>query len=336
MSDFAIGRGDSLRVAVVGMGKMGIVHSSVLHVIPGVEVVGLCEKSRLIRRFLKKVFTDVEIVDDVEKLTGMGLNAVYVTTPIPSHYPITKAIYAKNVAQNVFVEKTLANNYDESIELCGLASRCGGVNMVGYLRRFYVTFKKAKEMLAQGALGELSSFSVHALSSDFLGMKEEDSASSMRGGVLRDLGCHALDLALWYFGDLKVEPANVNSVSPCSAKGMLEFQGSSSAGLTGDFRISWCQEGYRMPEVGVTIVGSEGKLQVNDDLVRFGPKRGHESIWYRHDLSDNVPFWLGLPEYYREDLHFVETVKSGAKIEPDFVSASKVDRMIAEVERLGD
>lgn len=325
-----------MRVAVVGMGKMGIVHTCVLHVIPGVEVVGLCEKSRLIRRFLKKVFMNVEVVDDLEKLAGLSLDAVYVTTPIPSHYPITKAVYARNVARNVFVEKTLANSGDESMELCDLAGRHGGINMVGYLRRFYVTFRKAKGILAQGALGELSSFDVHAFSSDFLGTKQEDLASLARGGVLKDLGCHALDLALWYFGDLKVEPSRAGLVNSDNSKGVLRFRCSSSSGVSGSFRISWCIEGYRMPEVGVSILGSEGKLEVNDDLVRFQPERGHESIWYRHDLYDSVPFWLGLPEYYREDLSFIEAIKSATEAEPDFSSASKVDKMIADVEKLGD
>lgn len=314
---------------------MGIVHSCILHVIPEVEVVGLCEKSRLIRRFVKKVFTNVKIVDDVKKLTGLALDAVYVTTPIPSHYQIIKAIYTKKVARNVFVEKTLSNSFEEATELCSLASRYGGVNMVGYLRRFYVTFRKAKELLAGRALGELLSFDVYAFSSDFLGMKQEDPSSSPRGGVLRDLGCHALDLVLWYFGDLKIEPDSAKSINSGSANDILRFRGLSPTGLTGSFQVSWCIEGFRMPEVGVSIVGSKGRLEVNDDLVRFSPNRGRGSVWYRHDLNDNVPFWLGLPEYYREDVHFVEAVTSATRTQPDFASASKIDGMIAKVERLG-
>lgn len=91
-----------------------------------------------------------------------------------------------------------------------------------------------------------------------------------------------------------------------------------------------------MPEVGVSILGSEGKLEASDDLVRLQPKKGHESVWYRHDLNDSVPFWLGLPEYYREDRSFIEAIKSATKAEPDFSSASRVDKIIADVENCGD
>jgi hypothetical protein len=55
------------------------------------------------------------------------------------------------------------------------------------------------------------------------------------------------------------------------------------------------------------------------------------SKWYRHDLNDNVPFWLGLPEYYREDLHFVKSLVGETKAEPDFFSAAKVDKIIEDV-----
>ncbi len=325
-----------MRVAVVGMGKMGIVHSCVLNAIPGVDVIGLCEKSRMIRRFLGKIFTNAEIVDDVEKLSDQNLDIVYVTTPIPSHYSIVKTVYSSRVARNIFVEKTLANSYEEAQELCVLASRNNGTNMVGYLRRFYVTFRKTQEILAQKILGDLSSFDIHAFSSDFLGLEQKESASIARGGVLRDLGCYALDLALWYFGELEIKPMHADSTNSYNNEHVLKFRSSSASGLSGSFRISWCVKGYRTPEVGVTIVGSKGKLEANDDLVRLSPKRGRELVWHRHDLNDSVPFWLGLPEYYREDSYFVERVRSGTKAEPDFGSASKVDQMIAEVEKLGD
>jgi predicted dehydrogenase len=283
---------------------------------------------------LKRVFPTVTLVDDVAKLAGLGLDAIYVTTPIPSHYPVVKAVFAGDVAKNVFVEKTLANTADEAQELAGLAGRGGGVSMVGYLRRFYVTFRKARELVTEHALGDLSSFDIHAFSSDFLDAKPEDATGLARGGVLRDLGCHALDMALWYFGDFTIEPDPPDSRGSDDGNTVLQFQGSSPSGLVGRFRVSWCMEGYRMPEVGVSIVGSKGRLEVNDDLVRLTPNEGRPSMWYRHDLNDNVPFWLGLPEYYREDAYFIDAMTSAGRAEPDFASAAKVDAMIAQVEQL--
>ena len=72
----------TINVGVIGLGKMGLLHASILNFLPDVKLAALCEKSGVIRRFLKKVFKDVKVVDDVEKLSGLGLDAVYVTTPI--------------------------------------------------------------------------------------------------------------------------------------------------------------------------------------------------------------------------------------------------------------
>jgi predicted homoserine dehydrogenase-like protein len=37
-------RGQKLRMGVIGLGKMGILHASILNVSPEVEIVAFCEK----------------------------------------------------------------------------------------------------------------------------------------------------------------------------------------------------------------------------------------------------------------------------------------------------
>jgi predicted dehydrogenase len=318
-----------LRVGVVGLGKMGLVHAGMLNVLPSVELVALCEKSSLIRRLAKKMFKGLEIVDDLQKLSKFGLDAVYVTTPIPSHFPVAREILEKKMSSDLFVEKTLAQTYEESRVLSDLARSLQSVTMVGYLRRFYVTFNKARELLSKDAIGKVVSFEAYAYSSDFLGAAGETNTAYSRGGVLRDLGCHAVDLALWFFGNLKVVPVEAKRAD--ERFGDSVSFGVENAEVTGEFDVSWCREDYRTPEVGFSIAGSRGQLLVNDDQVKLNVKEGESAAWYRHDLNDNVPFCLGLPEYYREDLCFVKSVVEGAKAEPDFFSAAKVDKIIEDV-----
>jgi hypothetical protein len=86
-----------------------------------------------------------------------------------------------------------------------------------------------------------------------------------------------------------------------------------------------------MPEVGFFIDGSRGSLSVNDDELMVSLKNGKGRRWLRHDLGDCVGFWLGIPEYYREDERFVEAVLKRESVEPCFETAAKVDRLIDEV-----
>jgi predicted dehydrogenase len=321
---------DKIKIAVVGFGKMGILHAGILNVLPKVQLVAVCEKSALIRRFMKNLFRDVFVVEDVGEL-NLGLDAVYVTTPISVHFAVVKSIYNLKVASNIFVEKPLASNYGEAKELCDLALRLGGVNMVGYMRRFSVTFTKARDLLNQKVIGEPVSFSAYAYSSDFFEIDKNSKVRTPKIGVLRDLGCHTIDLALWFFGDFKLRNAKIDSLFGEDSEDSAFFEVETQSGVGGKFNVSWCVDGYRMPEVGFTVKGSKGVMRVNDDELELSLNGGEKFRWFRHDLKDGVGFWLGAPEYYREDECFVKSLIDGENVEPNFFSSAKVDLVIDEV-----
>lgn len=310
---------------------MGLLHTSILNVLPNVQLTALCDKTAIIRKFSKRIFNGVHVVDDVEKLSGLDLDVVYVTTPIFSHSLVTKNVYLSGTTRNLFVEKTLASSYDEARELCELTQSFGGINMVGYMKRFTVTFRKAKDLLTQETLGEVISFEAYAYSSDFLGSNKSSKTSASRGGALRDLGCHAVDLALWFFGDLQVDSVKLQSPTGIGSENSVYFTVKKSDGLEGGFNVSQCMENYRLPEVGLLVRGSKGIMKVNDDKVDFKLDDGKSFTWFRHDLNDNVFFWLGAPEYFREDEYFVKSVLERRSAEPSFCTASKVDYIIDQV-----
>src|SRR5665647_2528054 len=317
-----------LNVAVVGVGKMGLVHASIFNTLPNVELVALCDTSTLIRKFCSKLLSGVKIIDDIAKMSDLDIDIVCVTTPIPSHYSIINSLYSTQKSPNIFVEKTLSSSYSDSEKLCELARNSGRADMVGYMKRFGVTFNKAKELLEQGAIGSILSFEAHAYSSDFFGLSNPSQKSSSRGGVLSDLGSHVIDLSLWFFGDLQVQP---NQNPGEGIQNTVQFKVKNSDSVEGVFDVSWIKDGYHVPEFGLLIKGSKGTIVVDDDVVKLEPESGKLIKWHRHDLSDNVGFLLGAPEYYREDAYFVESILNKVTAEPSFVTASKVDRVIGAV-----
>jgi predicted dehydrogenase len=322
---------ENLRAAVIGLGKMGLLHASILNTFPNVELAALCDKSSLIRKVCKKTVDNIDVVDDVEKLSGLGLDAVYVTTPIPSHFVVLDILYSRKIANNVFVEKTLAANPDQAKKLCTLAQSFGGVNMVGYMKRFAVTFTKAKSLLAQNTLGDVVSFDAYAYSSDFFGCEKTSEKSAARGGVVRDLGAHVMDLALWFFGDLEVTSAKLEQPVEGGSEDSAQFSVNGADGLEGEFNISWCKENYRMPEFELVVNGSQGSMRVNDDRLELKLNDEKSSILHRHDLNDHVEFLLGAPEYFREDDYFISSVLEKRDGNPNFHTASKVDLFIDQV-----
>ncbi|MEM3490166.1 MAG: Gfo/Idh/MocA family oxidoreductase, partial [Nitrososphaerota archaeon] len=318
-----------LKVGVIGLGKMGLLHASIVNVLSNVQLSAVCDTNERIIMLAKKMFNGIYVIDNIEKLFELNLDAIYITTPIPTHFPIIETIHSKGMVPNLFVEKTLASSYEEATKLCQIVQRSGVVNMVGYMGRFTTTFKKAKELLDQVAIGKILSFEAYAYSSDFVGSRKK---SFVRGGVLRDLGSHIIDTALWFFGDLEVESVKLDPLTPEGSEDSGYFQVKGLNRLEGEFDVSWCKEGYRSPEFGLTIRGTKGNIKVNTDAVKLESDNGSH-IWHRHDLNDTVGFLLGAPEYFREDEHFIKSILGGYDGEPNFFSASKVDCFIDQIKR---
>jgi predicted dehydrogenase len=320
-----------IKVGVIGLGKMGLLHASILNTFTDVELVAVCEKVPIIRKFAERILSGISVVGDVNELLSLGLDAVYITTPPSSHFPLVKAIYSKGIARNIFVEKPLAYNSAEADESCHLADKSGGINMVGYNKRFGVTFGKAKEILDGGELADVVSFEAHAYSSDFWGAKTASKAAASRGGVLRDLGCHAIDLALWFFGNLEIESAELSSSVNKAAEDHVHINVRTSKGSKGEFEISNCMESYRLPEVGFKVNGLDGVMKVNEDKVELRRGNGKAAVWHKQDLNDVASFCLGEPEPTREDRFFIQSVIDGHDAEPCFNTASRVDHFIDQV-----
>ncbi len=317
-----------LKVGVVGLGKMGLLHASILNVMPNVQLAALCDKSWLMRKLAKSTLKGLLVTDKLEEMSNLNLDVIYVTTPIPSHYGIVKEIYVKDIARNVFVEKTLTSRYTQSEDLCSLAENSKGNTMVGYMKRFSVTFKKAKELLNQGLLGSLVSFDAYAYSSDFFGV-QRDSVSSARSGVLEDLGSHVSDLALWFFEDLFSSISVSSSIA--QKHDSVYFEVVCSNNFKGKFDISWVKEGYRMPEFQLMIRGTKGNIKVDDNELVFALEGEQPRTWHRQDLGDHVAFFLGESEYFRENDHFIKSIILNSKSDPSFQTAIKVDYLLEQV-----
>jgi predicted dehydrogenase len=309
----------TIKAAVVGAGKMGLVHASILSTLTNVQLVGLCDKSALIRKLLSKMVGKQRVFEDIGDLLNLDCEMVFVTTPIPSHYSIVKEIYDHNENMSIFVEKTLSTSYGNSLELSNLSQNSNGKNMVGYMKRFGMTFQKTKELLNQNLIGDVISFDAHAFSSDFYGV--HSSQTSDRGGVLSDLGSHIIDLSLSLFGNFEIKK------SASRSNQLIEFTGEYADQIEGHFKVSWSEQGYHVPEFALSIRGKKGTISVNDDMVNLTTD-GESKIWYRHNLNDNVGFLLGAPEYYREDQAFLNAILTGQKLESDFSSAVKTDYII--------
>ena len=320
-------------LGVVGLGKMGLLHASILSALSDVEVVVFCEKNSLVRKFAPKVLPTARIVANVTEMRGFHLDGVYVTTPPASHFPVVETLYSQGIATNIFIEKPLAANYAEALQLCQLAGNWGGVNMVGYHKRFSMIFRKAKSILEEDGLGKVTDFEAYAYSSDFYDAPQAMAQAVARGGVLRDSGCHAVDLVLWFLGEVTVDSSVIKSPLTGDQEDSAAALVRTSEGIPGEIKLSSCMQAYRLPQIGLHLRGTKGSLHVNEDKVELLLNGGKSHTWYRHDFDDSVPFLLADPEYCREDQRFVDALLHGAAVESNFQVAAGVEQLIDHIQQ---
>ena len=311
---------------------MGLLHSSILNTMQDTKIVAICEKQRIVRLFARRVLPSIKVVSDLEEMRCQAIDAYYVTASVGAHYPIIKEICASSQTRNLFVEKPLCVNGAQSTDICEMAAKSGGISMVGYTKRFSATFRRARELVKSGVLGDIVHVTASAFSSDFLGTEEFVPQGYARGGVLRDLGCHAIDLLHWLIGPFFVRTADIVTRSRGrlsyvdEVQTVLQFNESVEGSLT----VSWCKEDYRLPQVDIEVQGTTGKLLVNEYRIELA-NGDQKTVIHKDELETGVPFFLGESDYYREDQAFIDAVRNNETVDIDFATACRTDLIIDEI-----
>ena len=91
--------------------------------------------------------------DYLQLLQDPAVDAVVIATPEHLHYPMFMA--ALKAGKNIYVEKPLAHTIEEGEEMLRAAEKSGKVIQVGTQNRSNSLYKQAKDMVAQGMIGDV-------------------------------------------------------------------------------------------------------------------------------------------------------------------------------------
>jgi predicted dehydrogenase len=135
------------------------------------------------------------------------VDAVYVATPHPLH--AQNALAAIAAGKHVLVEKPFTMTGDEAAEVAGAARAAGVFCMEAMWTRFLPHTVRIRELLAEGAIGE-----VRAVSADFgMAFAPDPShrlfAPELGGGALLDLGIYPVSWVVMVLG----VPSSVTAVA---------------------------------------------------------------------------------------------------------------------------
>src|SRR5512143_2450603 len=125
-----------VRICMVGGGRVGKNHSRAIALhIPNAQIAAIVDQVDQVREETAAEFGIERQYRDFEEALGKAeFEAVVITTPTPTHLPLTElaAAYKKHV----FLEKPMALNLQECDAITEAVTRAGVFLQLGFMRRF--------------------------------------------------------------------------------------------------------------------------------------------------------------------------------------------------------
>lgn len=192
------------------------------------------------------------------------VDAVYIATPPNSH--ARYAIEAMQAGKPVYVEKPMARNYSECLEMLKVSEKTGMPLRVAYYRRTLPAFLKVKELVESGVIGKplLINIRLHKQRS---GQKKHLDEMHWHvfpeisgGGYFFDLASHQFDYLDFLFGPVTEAAgfaSNIAGLYP--AEDTVVGSWKHESGVTGNG--SWCFVVDGSSEADeITITGEKGEI----------------------------------------------------------------------------
>lgn len=206
----------NIRIGIIGWGFMGRTHAHSVRALalfyPGAgfraRIAGVCsrriEKAREAADELGAEF----YTDDYRELIAReDIDVVSICTPNAQHEEM--AIAALRAGKHVYIDKPLSVDAESAARIALVARETGAYTRMVFNNRYLPSTMRAKQLVDEGKIGEVISFAGRYLHSGSIDPnKPVGWKQGTEGGVLLDLGSHALDLVTWLCG----YPASVFSV----------------------------------------------------------------------------------------------------------------------------
>jgi len=333
---------DKIRIAVVGLGKMGLSHFAMVNAHPGTETVA-CDASGFLTGVLGKNIPNRIHKDFDAMLAGEPLDAVVIATPSKFHAPMVKKALEKGL--HVFCEKPFCLDWADSEALTALAAEKGLVAQVGYHYRYVGAFQEMKRVLESGALGRITHVLAEAYGPVVLRPKRATwrTQKSEGGGCLYDYAAHPLNLLNWFFGlPARVSGSVLGQVFSEAIDDEVFSTLQWDEGPTAQLSVNWSDESHRKMSTKISMIGTGGRIQADRQECQVylretpGALPGYGQGWtvkYTTELTEDRRFYLRGEEYSAQLDEFIGAVMAGKgrAAENAFASATETDRTMAMI-----
>lgn len=222
------------------------------------------------------------VLEDIAELAEGEIDAALVATNPALHASVGLGLVERDI--HVFVEKPLAVSLRDARALTeAAAARSPPVALaVGHMRRFLFANRWVKMLIDSGSLGRIERFDIregecfHRRWSGSPRARRSTgqfspafwNAKTSGGGVLLDIGSHALDTLAWWLGGGSVASYRDDSLGGVEADALIELE--LQGGAVGTVELSRT----RTLRNTAILVGSRGRVEValhRNEIVAISP-----------------------------------------------------------------
>jgi len=247
-----------MRVGIIGLGRAGRIHLEAWQKVEGVEVGAIADRSAAVRGWARETGLHA-YGDPLDMIAREQLDVVSIVTPPVFHAQVTIACLERNL--HVVCEKPLALSGNDALRMLRTATRLGRHLLLATKFRHVPDLVQARELIAQGAIGEPVAFEIDFSSPVDMSQRWNSRRALAGGGVIIDNGCHAFDIVAFLFGTVsRVLATRLKPVQDLNVEDSATVLVAAGHGLIGRIDLSWSLATGR--ETFVTIYGSKGTIEV--------------------------------------------------------------------------
>jgi predicted dehydrogenase len=261
-------------LAIVGAGRVGLMRGEIAARFPQVDWIGIAEIDRERGNMVAgKINADFVTTDYRELLRRPEVTAALISTVGHLHVGPTLAALENPNKISLLIEKPIANDLAQSEKVLSAIRQAGVDALIGYTQRFRRRWLVAKDKVARGELGEISTVSSRAFLNRLVAINNyKREADPTLNSPMVISGTHALDIVMWMMEGKT--PVEVYARSTNKALGPLCHGTDATAGtmtfsdgtiynsmVNWALPISWPGAVYGL-EVGV--VGTDGVMTIDD------------------------------------------------------------------------
>lgn len=186
-----------IKTALLSYGMSGkVFHAPFLEFHKGFELVGSWERSK---KLIQLDYPNTKSFATLEEVLQSDVDLIIVNTPVGTHFEYAKQVLL--AGKHAVVEKAFTTTVAEAQELADLAKQKGLKLSVFQNRRWDSDLKTVQQIVSSKVLGELVEAEIHFdRYNPILSPKTHKETANSGAGILKDLGPHIIDQALYLFG----------------------------------------------------------------------------------------------------------------------------------------